>query len=40
MIGDLRGDLRKRVESLLCEHEPATTDRMDFLRAQFDAGLA
>lgn len=40
MSGDLRGDLRKRVESLLCEHDPATTDRIDFLRAQFDAGLA
>ena len=38
--GDLRDDLRGRVRTLLTEHPPATTERLDFLRAQFDAGLA
>jgi alkylation response protein AidB-like acyl-CoA dehydrogenase len=33
-------DLRDRVRELLAAHDPATTDRMDFLRARFDAGLA
>jgi alkylation response protein AidB-like acyl-CoA dehydrogenase len=33
-------ELRERVRKLLAEHDPATTDRMDFLRARFDAGLA
>ncbi|HEX4724587.1 MAG TPA: acyl-CoA dehydrogenase family protein [Pseudonocardiaceae bacterium] len=33
-------DIRQRVRDLLDTHDPATTDRMDFLRAQFDAGLA
>ncbi|WP_141012579.1 acyl-CoA dehydrogenase family protein [Nocardioides sambongensis] len=33
-------DLRERVERLLAEHDPATTDRLDFLRARYDAGLA
>jgi alkylation response protein AidB-like acyl-CoA dehydrogenase len=36
----LREDLRARVEKLLAEHPPASTDRLDFLRARFDAGLA
>ena len=36
----LRADLRDRVERLLADHDPATTDRLDFLRARFDAGLA
>jgi len=33
-------DLRRRVDDLLKQHDPATTDRLDFLRARFDAGLA
>jgi alkylation response protein AidB-like acyl-CoA dehydrogenase len=33
-------DLRERTRRLLAEHDPATTDRLDFLRARFDAGLA
>ncbi len=33
-------DLRRRVDALLAEHPPATTDRLAFLQAQFDAGLA
>ncbi|MDI3100209.1 acyl-CoA dehydrogenase family protein [Streptomyces rochei] len=32
--------LRRRTEELLAAHPPATTDRLDFLRARFDAGLA
>ncbi len=37
---DARADLRARVEALLSAHDPARTDRLDFLRARFDAGLA
>ncbi|WP_119727676.1 acyl-CoA dehydrogenase family protein [Thermomonospora amylolytica] len=33
-------DLAARVEKLLAEHPPAATDRLEFLRARFDAGLA
>jgi alkylation response protein AidB-like acyl-CoA dehydrogenase len=33
-------DLDKRVQALLDEHDPATTEPRDFLGAQFDAGLA
>ncbi|WP_431960545.1 acyl-CoA dehydrogenase family protein [Actinacidiphila sp. bgisy160] len=33
-------ELRGRVRALLASHDPAATDRMDFLRARFDAGLA
>jgi alkylation response protein AidB-like acyl-CoA dehydrogenase len=33
-------DLRERVDALLAEHPPETTERLDFLRARFDAGLA
>jgi alkylation response protein AidB-like acyl-CoA dehydrogenase len=33
-------DIRRRVGDLLAEHDPASTDRLDFLRARFDAGLA
>ncbi|GAA2150777.1 acyl-CoA dehydrogenase [Kitasatospora kazusensis] len=33
-------DVLDRVRALLAEHDPATTDRLDFLRARFDAGLA
>ncbi|MDN5751438.1 MAG: acyl-CoA dehydrogenase family protein [Pseudonocardia sp.] len=34
------GSLAARVQALLDEHDPATTDRIEFLRARFDAGLA
>jgi alkylation response protein AidB-like acyl-CoA dehydrogenase len=33
-------DVRARVGDLLAAHDPATTPRLDFLRARFDAGLA
>ncbi len=33
-------ELRVRVERLLAEHPPASTERLAFLRARFDAGLA
>jgi alkylation response protein AidB-like acyl-CoA dehydrogenase len=33
-------DLRSQVLAFLAELDPATTDRLDFLRARFDAGLA
>ncbi|MDH6109675.1 alkylation response protein AidB-like acyl-CoA dehydrogenase [Kitasatospora sp. MAP12-15] len=33
-------ELRSRTRALLSEHDPATTDPLDFLRARFDAGLA
>jgi alkylation response protein AidB-like acyl-CoA dehydrogenase len=33
-------ELRSRARELLAAHPPATTDRLDFLRARFDAGLA
>ncbi|MDT5222343.1 MAG: hypothetical protein QOF15_4448, partial [Mycobacterium sp.] len=33
-------DLKARVQALLDEHDPATTDPRDFLGAQYDAGLA
>ena len=36
----LREDLRSRTVALLAEHPPVTTERLDFLRARFDAGLA
>lgn len=32
--------LRARVADVLANHDPATTDRLEFLRARFDAGLA
>jgi alkylation response protein AidB-like acyl-CoA dehydrogenase len=32
--------LRGRVGAFLAAHDPATTDRLEFLRARFDAGLA
>jgi len=35
-----RAELTSRVEELLAAHDPATTPRLDFLRARFDAGLA
>ncbi|MGV9245123.1 acyl-CoA dehydrogenase family protein [Streptomyces sp. NPDC003710] len=33
-------ELRERTRALLAEHPPASTGRLDFLRARFDAGLA
>ncbi|MFJ6940709.1 acyl-CoA dehydrogenase family protein [Streptomyces sp. NPDC101132] len=33
-------DVTARVRDLLAAHPPASTDRLDFLRARFDAGLA
>jgi alkylation response protein AidB-like acyl-CoA dehydrogenase len=33
-------ELSGRVADFLAGHDPATTDRLDFLRARFDAGLA
>jgi alkylation response protein AidB-like acyl-CoA dehydrogenase len=33
-------DLQQRVRAFLAEHDPATTPKLDFLRARFDAGLA
>jgi alkylation response protein AidB-like acyl-CoA dehydrogenase len=33
-------DLRAQVRDFLAAHDPATMDRMDFVRARFDAGLA
>lgn len=33
-------ELRRRTRELLAAHPPATTERTDFLRARFDAGLA
>ncbi|WP_225635029.1 acyl-CoA dehydrogenase family protein [Streptomyces solaniscabiei] len=33
-------ELRRRTQELLAAHPPAGTDRLDFLRARFDAGLA
>ncbi|WP_341230226.1 acyl-CoA dehydrogenase family protein [Nocardioides salarius] len=35
-----RSDLEQRVTALLEAHDPATTDRAEFLRARWDAGLA
>ncbi|MFI0467695.1 acyl-CoA dehydrogenase family protein [Saccharopolyspora sp. 5N102] len=36
----LHADLRRRVEEVLAEHDPATSDPVEFHRARFDAGLA
>jgi alkylation response protein AidB-like acyl-CoA dehydrogenase len=33
-------ELRAQVRSFLASHDPAAMDRLDFLRARFDAGLA
>jgi alkylation response protein AidB-like acyl-CoA dehydrogenase len=33
-------ELRQRVADFLHAHDPATTDRLEFLRARYDAGLA
>ncbi|RAG85480.1 acyl-CoA dehydrogenase [Streptacidiphilus pinicola] len=32
--------LRRQVEEFLAAHDPATTERLEFLRARYDAGLA
>jgi alkylation response protein AidB-like acyl-CoA dehydrogenase len=40
MSEDIRDDLAARVAGLLSTHDPATTGRLEFLRARFDAGLA
>jgi alkylation response protein AidB-like acyl-CoA dehydrogenase len=34
------GELERRVQRLVDEHPPSATERLTFLRAQFDAGLA
>jgi alkylation response protein AidB-like acyl-CoA dehydrogenase len=34
------GELSERVRAFLAEHDPSTMDRLEFLRARFDAGLA
>jgi alkylation response protein AidB-like acyl-CoA dehydrogenase len=34
------GELRDQVRGFLATHDPATMDRLEFLRARFDAGLA
>jgi alkylation response protein AidB-like acyl-CoA dehydrogenase len=34
------GELRGQIRDFLAGHDPATMDRLDFLRARFDAGLA
>ncbi|GAA2363596.1 acyl-CoA dehydrogenase [Saccharopolyspora halophila] len=33
-------ELRQRIADFLAAHDPATTDRLEFLRARYDAGLA
>ena len=33
-------DIRAKVKEFLAAHDPATTPRLDFLRARYDAGLA
>ena len=33
-------DLRRQVRDFLAAHDPATTERLEFVRARFDAGLA
>jgi len=36
----IREDLRRQVAAFLAEHNPSSTERLEFLRARFDAGLA
>ncbi|HEX9623333.1 MAG TPA: acyl-CoA dehydrogenase family protein, partial [Streptosporangiaceae bacterium] len=33
-------ELRAQVREFLAAHDPATTERLEFVRARFDAGLA
>ncbi|CAI7980123.1 Acyl-CoA dehydrogenase [Frankia sp. Hr75.2] len=40
MNRDLPEELHQRVEQFLAEHDTATTERVTWLRARFDAGLA
>jgi alkylation response protein AidB-like acyl-CoA dehydrogenase len=37
---DQAAELRERTRTFLAAHDPAATDRLEFLRARFDAGLA
>jgi alkylation response protein AidB-like acyl-CoA dehydrogenase len=37
---DFTADLKARVQALIDEHDPATSDPREFLGAQYDAGLA
>ncbi|WP_344990954.1 acyl-CoA dehydrogenase family protein [Tsukamurella soli] len=37
---DPAAELRSRVTAFLAAHDPATTDRLEWLRARYDAGLA
>ena len=37
---DVADKLSEKVTTFLAEHDPVTTDRVEFLRARFDAGLA
>lgn len=37
---DVADKLSEQVTTFLAEHDPVTTDRVEFLRARFDAGLA
>ena len=37
---DVADKLSEKVTTFLAEHDPLTTDRIEFLRARFDAGLA
>jgi alkylation response protein AidB-like acyl-CoA dehydrogenase len=36
----MTADIRERVRGFLAAHDPSRTDRLEFLRARFDAGLA
>ena len=37
---DQEAEITRRLDQLLADHDPATTDAVDFLGARFDAGLA
>jgi alkylation response protein AidB-like acyl-CoA dehydrogenase len=39
-VEDFTADLKARVQALIDEHDPATTDPREFLGARYDAGLA
>jgi alkylation response protein AidB-like acyl-CoA dehydrogenase len=39
-VEDFTADLKARVQALIDEHDPVTTDPREFLGAQYDAGLA
>ena len=40
MTATMTGTVEERLDALLRDHPPATTDPVDFLRPRFDAGLA